>query len=110
MARLTWHLAPGIYPFILGFIPEWLDDENPLPAQEQLDANYRHGGGWRPFNGFTLVRPSNDVRDWRLSYPGDPDYRLLAYAALREEIVLMFPHSWVAIVRDGQLSSVARLD
>lgn len=110
MAFLTWHLAPGVSPYALGLIPMWLDDENPRPASEQLDSAYKHGGGWQPFDGFTLVRPSNDVRDWRLSYPGDPDYRLLAYAALREELILMFPYAWVVIVRDGQLHSVARLD
>lgn len=106
----VWHLRPGVSPAALGLIPAWLDDENPLPAREQLDAAYRHGGGWRPFKGFTLVRPSNDVRDWRLSYPGDPDYRVLAYTTLREEIVLMFPYSWVAIIHNGELYSVARLD
>lgn len=106
----VWHLSPGVSPAALGYIPAWLSDENPLPAREQLDAVYRHGGGWRPFNGFTLVKPSNDVRDWRLSYPGDPDYRVLAYTTLREEIVLMFPHSWVAIIHNGKLYSVARLD
>lgn len=106
----VWHLRPGVSPTVLGFIPAWLDDENPLSAREQLDAAYRHGGGWHPYEGFKLVKPSNDVRDWRLSYPGDPDYRVLAYTTIREEIILMFPHSWVAIIRAGELYSVARLN
>ena len=51
----------------LGLVPMFLTDADPRPAAEQFEENYAHGGGWSPFEGFTL-----DTDNMELSYPGDP--------------------------------------
>ena len=52
---MTWIiLDPSINSEHLGLLPMMLDPSDPRPAREQFDENYQHGGGWRPFNGFTL--------------------------------------------------------
>jgi hypothetical protein len=47
----------------LGSLPKMLNEHDPRPAREQLDAGYRHGGGWSPFKG--------RLRDARLHPRGD---------------------------------------
>lgn len=89
----------------LGFLPHFLDEANPAPAREQLDSNYRHGGGWRPFAGFDM-----DSETYAISYPGDPSFSPLARAKLHDETILFYESSWVAIIQpDGQFE-IARMD
>lgn len=90
-------------PEHLGYLVNFLDERDSRPAREQLDANYRHGGGWRPFEGFTMV-------DSGLAYPGDPVMVLIAEARLRDEIVRFYQHSWVAIVQPDGSYEIARMD
>ena len=33
---------------------DWLDEDDPRPAREQLDERYQFAGSWRQFNGFTM--------------------------------------------------------
>lgn len=89
----------------LGLIPEWLDDNNPQSAKEQIDQNYQHGGGWRSFKGFKMNEATK-----ALSYPGDPPMKPLAQAELRGELVLFYEHAWVAIVQTDGTFDVARID
>ena len=80
---MGWMLKHGVEPDDLGLLPSFLDDADPRPAREQLDANYRHGGdpNWR-------TEPASlDDKD-RLCYPGDPPLDWLAMTALRDEVVL----------------------
>jgi hypothetical protein len=90
----------------LGNIPMFLDADDQRSAREQLDAGYKFAGGWQPFNGFTL----ND--DYTLSYPGDPPMQPLALAVLRNERIVLYECSWVAIIQPDRSRSfeVARLD
>jgi hypothetical protein len=92
----------------LGFIPDWLHDANPAPAKEQLHACYGHGGGWSPFNGFKLGA------DDSLNYPGDPPQKPFAEISFddpeRTERVLMYEHSWVAIIQADRSFEVCRMD
>jgi hypothetical protein len=100
----VWTLAhPRATHEMLGFIPSFLSENNPRGAVEQLDSAYKHGGGWHPFGGFELQRPIQwGVPTWRLKYPGDPAYLPLAYAFLREELIVLFEHAWVVVVQpDG---------
>jgi len=88
----------------LGYIVNFLDPNNPKSAREQLDANYRHGGGWRPFKGFTMLPNGN------LSYPDDPVVQLLAETKLRDETIRYYEHSWVAIVQPDGSFELSRMD
>ena len=93
----------------LGFLPGMWSDDDPRPAKEQADANYQHGGGWRPFKGFTMLQNGN------LLYPGDPMVHMLAETVLhsttdKPEVIRFYQHDWVAIVqRDGSFE-VCRMD
>lgn len=89
---------------LLGFIPEFLREDDPRPAREQFHANYRHGGGWRPFKGFTLVNGD-------LVYPGDPPARLLWETRLHDkETIQVFEHSWVAVFQEDGTYEICRMD
>ena len=95
----------GHRPEELGIVPFMIDQTDPRPAREQFDANYRHGGGWRPIEGFTL-NP-----DGSLSYPGDPDLEPFAMMPLHDdETILFYPYALVAILRNGHKPEVARMD
>lgn len=100
--KITLHHPRGEYA--MGFIPSWLDDRNSMPAAKQLNAHYQHGGGWQPFNGFTL-QPDNSV-----TYPDDPSYKPLASIQFRDELVLIYDHAWVAIVQPDRSFEICRMD
>lgn len=88
----------------LGFIPMFFDERDPASAKEQIDARYRHGGGWRTHHGWTMER------DGSLSFPGDPSLPVLAEAKLRDEIIRVYEMAWVAIVQPGGGFEVSRID
>lgn len=88
----------------LGFLPYFLSEDNPASAAEQLDVNYRHGGGWRPVPGFELAA------DNTLTFPGDPPYRPLALTKLRDETVVFYAYAFVAIIQPDRSFAVARMD
>ena len=101
---------PGVTFDHLGYIPTFLDADNPKPAATQIDANYGHGGGWRPFNGFKLEE------DGALKYPGDPPTRLLYKTMLPAsddrpiEYIFFYQHSWLRVAHDDGWWEVSRLD
>jgi hypothetical protein len=88
---------------MLGYIPMFLSNNNPAPAKEQFDAVYQ--GGWRPMEGFRL---SKDRK--ALHYPGDPPQRAIGKTKLRDEEIILFESSWVAIVQPDNTFEVARMD
>lgn len=96
-------LHPRMNYSMLGYIPGWLSEENPKSAREQLSDGYVFGG-WQPFKGFTL-NPSNS-----LSFPGDPTIQPLAQAKLRDELIVFYPHSWVAVIQPDRSFEVCRMD
>ena len=89
---------------IVGFIPGWLDEEDPRSASVQLDTHYQHGGGWRPFKGHRLED------DYSIKYPGDPAHPPLAGMCLREELIFVYESGWVAIVQPDKSFEVCRMD
>ena len=102
---LTWTAKhPQATMEMLGFLPSMIDDTNPLSAREQFDHNYKHGGGWRPFEGFTMLQNGN------LQYLQDPPTRLLFETKLREETILFYEHAWVAIIQPDGSFEVCRMD
>lgn len=90
----------------LGYIPEWLHLADPRPAKEQLDAAYRHGGGWDPFKGFEMPDKTTGV----MRYPGDPPQKPIAKCQFRDELIFMYNHGWVSIVQKDGTWEVARMD
>lgn len=100
---------PRARPDMLGFIPEFFNDEDPRPAREQIHEAYRHGGGWRPFTGFELLP------DDRIRYPGDPPYRMLFETVLhsetdKPEVIRLYEFSWLMIMQRDGSSEIARVD
>ena len=88
----------------LGLLPQFLDEHNPMTATEQLHVSYAHGGGWHPFQGFRMDAAGN------LCYPGDPPLRPLAEAKLRDERIVLYERSWVAVIQPDGYFEVCRMD
>jgi len=91
-------------PNHVGYIPGWLDENDPRPARDQLHTNYVHGGGWRPFKGFELRD------DLSLKYPGDPAHPALAVMKMRDEMIITYQFGWVAIIQLDGSFEVSRMD
>lgn len=100
----TWYLIRrGMTAAHLGYLIEWLDPADPRPAREQINSGYLYGG-WQPFEGHVLAD------DNTLRFSGDPPMRPLAEARLREELIVLYPHDWVAIIQPDRSFEVARID
>lgn len=89
---------------VLGMLDIMLWTSDPRPAKEQLNERYAHGGGWRPLSGWKLGK--ND----KIKYPGDPALTPVAHARLRDELVVLYPHGWVAIIQPDRSFEVSRMD
>jgi predicted metal-dependent phosphoesterase TrpH len=94
---------------ITGHLPEIITDRDPAPVAEQIEKRYAHGGGFMPFNGFDLSFTDVPGKAF-LQYPGDPPYKELARIKIRDETVILFPHSWVCIVQLDGSFAVTRMD
>lgn len=92
----------------LGILDQFLSPTDPRPAAEQLHTSYAHGGGWQPFKGFKLGH--DDDGAFHLQYPDDPPMREIARATLREETVVLFEGSWVAVIQNDFQFEVSRVD
>lgn len=87
----------------VGALPDFLSASDPRSAKEQFHSNYGHGGGWNKMSGLVM-------KGTTLWYPGDPPFVAIARMDLREEMILVYEHSIVAIVqRDGSFEA-ARMD
>ena len=98
-------LHPRLHPDQVGFIPSFLDEDDPRMAAEQLDAHYV--GGWHPQDGFTR---SKGGEGFTLHYPGDPPMQPIAAMKLREELILVYEYGYVGIFRANGTFEVARCD
>jgi hypothetical protein len=108
MTTATWVLLQygehQTRPEDLGFLPMFLDPNDPRPAKEQLHENYQHGGGWHSMPGFSIGD------DLELCYPGDPPMRPIAVTQIHDTKVLVYPHSWVVIMKPDDSFEVCRMD
>jgi hypothetical protein len=99
-------LDPRVTPEHLGIIPGMLNSRDPRPAREQFDEHYVHGGGWRPFQGFTM-----NPETFAIKYPGDPAHKALAEIVFRpEERIFFYESAWVAIVQKDGTYEISRMD
>jgi len=89
---------------MLGFIPDIITDSDTRSVKDQVNAKYGYGGGWTPFEGFTMLP------DGSLSYPGDPPLPLLAEAQCRDETVRFYDCSWVCVIQADGSWEVCRMD
>ena len=103
-------LDPKVTSETLGLIPLFLSTDNSLPAREQFHDNYGHGGGWQPMSGWTLNS------DLTLQY-GDPEEKdadpllsPLALTKFNDELILIYPYAYVAIVQRNGSFEVSRMD
>lgn len=115
MLKFT-HLDPRVTDEHLGYIPEFLSDDDPRPAVEQINERYAHGGGWFDLKvggrGFTMDSSGG------LRYPGDPTMKPYAEAMLHDcgtpehkgERILIYESGFVAVVQGNNSFRVARLD
>lgn len=92
---------------VVGFLPQFLDENDPRSAVEQIDTAYQHGGGWRDFKGFELTGKGGKLF---LKYPGDPPMRELSRATLHSESLIFFESSWLAVIQADGSYRVARID
>ena len=92
-------------PNYVGFIPTFLDLDDPRPAKEQFAERYNFGGGWRPQEGFTNRHGTPVLR-----YPGDPPFKPIAMMALREEAIFVYLHGYVSIFQPDGSFEACRMD
>lgn len=101
-------LNPRVSSWHLGMIPEWLEaaETTKISLIEFFNHAYAHGGGWRPFKGFTLNEDNS------LKYPGDPALKPFVEFTMddRPDKVFMYDHAWVAIVQPNRSFEVCRMD
>lgn len=100
---IIWHSHLEDPTALLGIIPIFFDEDDPRPAREQVAERYV--GGWHPSPGFTL-----DDESLFLLYEGDPPLCPAAACRLRDEIIIVYPHAWVAIIHKNGSFEVARCD
>jgi hypothetical protein len=98
-------LQPNVDLEQLGLLPHFLNDRNPLPARQQFNDAYAHGGGWIPFPGHTF-----DSVTHALKYPEDPKMLPLAMMTLRTERIYFYENAWVCIVQPDGTYEVSRMD
>lgn len=89
----------------LGFLPSFLDINNPKPAKEQFNDNYQHGGGWRPMTGKWTI-----FDNYKIKYPGDPMLKPLAMTKLRNETICFYDCAIVGIFQPDGSFEIARMD
>lgn len=89
----------------LGRIPSFLFCDDPRSAREQFDERYAFGGGWRPMPHWQYDKETRAI-----AYPGDPPLHPIAETTLRDELILLYPSAWVAIIQPDGAFEVARMD
>ena len=100
---MIFHVAPNI-PFpedYIGIIPQMLRDDRPV--RDQLNEGYAHGGGWQPFDGFTMDESG------ALLFPGDPPQRPRVWTTYNGERIVFYDNSWVAIIQPNGDFEVAKM-
>lgn len=90
-----------------GLIPRMLNPNDKRGAAEQLNANYQHGGGYHHQDGFTVYFEDGL---YLAEYDGDPPWIEVGRVELGDETVVLFPHSYVAVVQNSGEFVIARMD
>lgn len=86
----------------LGLIPSFLDRDDPRPAKEQFAEAYI--GGWRPLTSF------KKLDNHAIQFPGDLPLKPIAVTHLRNEVIVLYPYSWVGIFQPDGSFEISRMD
>lgn len=89
-----------------GMLPDQLSEHDPRSAAEQLAGNTPDG--WHPEVLSDRCQLVGTGFKRQLLYPGDPPFRLRAYAKMRDEEILLFEYDMVAIVQPDGSFAVSR--
>lgn len=89
----------------LGDIPSFLLLADLRNAADQFDERYAFGGGWQPMRQWQYNEKTKSI-----IYPGDPPLHPIAETTLRDELILLYPSAWVAIIQPDGAYEVARMD
>ena len=96
-------LHPRAHPDCFGYIPGFLDEDDPRPVAEQF--NERYMGGWNPQDKF-----KHNPRTGEMFYPGDPPMPPVAAFKWKDEMVMLYPHAYVAIFQADGSFEICRMD
>ena len=93
----------------LGFLPYFFDENDPLTAEQQLDKEYAHGGGYRPHPEQDKWTFDSDTKT--LVFEDDEPLHLIASAKLHDQnLYFYFSGSWLVIENADKSWSVTRVD
>lgn len=101
---MIWTLHRPMHLDRLGLLPQMLHESDPRPARDQLNEGYAHGGGWRPMDGWL------HIDEFAVQYPDDPPYLPIATTSLRNEVIAVYDHAWVAIFQPDGTFEICRMD
>lgn len=96
-------LLTGVFNNTWGYIPTFLNESDPRSTIEQLDDGYI--SGWQKFDGFTLNKDT-----YTLTYPEDPPLHPIDVAKFRDDIIAIYPHSWVMVLMPDGKYEICRMD
>lgn len=96
---------------VMGYIPAFLNLDDPRPAKEQIDDNYQHGGGWfETSSKYELIDWKKDGKCILHFTTYHERNRELSRCKIRDETLIFFEGSWLAIVQPDGKTNMARVD
>lgn len=90
-------------PEMWGYIPSFLDVDDPRGAKEQFNANYV--SGWHHFKGFTFDRDYGTIQ-----YKDDPPLQPLSLMLFRDEKILRYRSAWILVLEPDDSWEICRMD
>jgi hypothetical protein len=98
----------------MGYIPFWLSRESDQTIQEQLDANYPFGAGWREIGDTDADSDSHPqgyiTEDGTFYYTGDPAQHPVAKYEHLGDTFFMYHHAQVCIRQGDGPTLWGRMD
>lgn len=93
------------YTGAAGLLPEFFSADDPREPKAQLHEAYAHGGGFSDMSSMGWERVALDFgmpEASRLKYPEDPALRPIAYAWLRDWLLVLFEGAWLVMQQQGE--------
>jgi len=77
-----------------GFVPQMLNEADPMPLWEQIHNSYAHGGGWVDMPQFELIKGGANT-EFVIQYPCDPKMYELGRIVRGDEYLALFDYSFM---------------